>query len=316
LRKEEVRKEVINVADPNQNLALKGENDRLSSATAVLSTLRTYGTKLILKLSSEPAPGSLPVTTGSGDPRVAGMVSWMTSRTASIRDLIQETGRALRVSKGRRTAATRRLDRGAERVRKAVIGIRDQFFSTYGEEVALDLGFSRSTPEIGVSLLEHITYLYERVLHPVGELPEPTAGRFAIDLGGVPVLLKPLMDELQLLVDESEDQRRQTQDATVQKNDAIAVYDRDFGGLASSIQGMFRMAGMPLQARFVRPVRRRGVTVVLGDESPEAVPETETEPEAETEPETPEPALLSAGEDSADAEASTPAAEAESVETE
>ena len=159
-------------------------------------------------------------------------------------------------------------ENGNERIRTAITGIRDQFFSIYGVSASLDLGFTVTIPETGTALLEHITYLYERLSNPLIALPEPAPGRLPIDLAAQLLLIKPFIDELRLLVDTHEDQKRKTNDATVQKDDAVTIYDRDFSGLAASTQGMFRMAKMPRQARFVRPIRRRGVTVVAGEEPP------------------------------------------------
>ena len=78
------------MANPNRNLALKAENDRLESAIALLSSLRTHGEKLIRILSADPGnPESLATTV---DPRVAGMVNWLTERVTYIRDALQDGG--------------------------------------------------------------------------------------------------------------------------------------------------------------------------------------------------------------------------------
>ena len=252
------------MANPKRNLALKAENDRLESATAVLSSLRTHGEKLIRILSAE--SGNAESLVATVDPRIESMVSWLIERVTYIRDALQNGGRALRTSKSWRVVTSRRLGDGTEKIQTAIAGIADQFFSIYGVAASLDLGFSLTVPETGTALLEHVTYLYERLSNPLIALPEPAPGRLPVDVAAQLSLIKPFIAELQALVDTHEDQKRKTNDATVQKDDAVGLYDRDFSGLAASSQGMFRMAKMPRQARFVRPIRRRGVTVVAGQE--------------------------------------------------
>lgn len=260
------RKEVKDMADPKENLALIAENKRLASTTSVLSALRSYGPKLVSNLNGKLRRGREElVAAAAGTPQA--MVDWYELLVSQIHSEMIDAGRDLRTAKSVAANARRNLGRTVRKIRTAYAGVRDQFFSVYGEEEALKLGFSRHTPRNAVVLQEHIEYLLLR-LDQVTEMPEPRFGRLPVDLPAQRTVLQPAVLELAEAIQAKNHRQRQLQDAVVVKDEAIGKYDKDFLPLAHGTEALFQIAGMDRQAATVRPVQRRGVTVVEGEEPP------------------------------------------------
>lgn len=289
------------MADPKLNLATKAEVDRDRSARSVLGALRTHGNDLVAVLAPRFDPDLFPGSGAETEARLAAraavedstprrMVDRTISLLSRIHDEMLETGRHHRTMKVERLAAKRRLRRIRDKVRTALFGVRDQFFSTYGEEFSVDLGFSRITPRAPGELLENVLHLEKRLGTPPEDFPEPAPGRMAIDLGEQLRLLAPLFDELKAAVETYETVLRNSQTAFINKIDAIKAFDKDFTWLAGTAESMFQLARMPLQAELVRPSRRRtGVTQVVSGETVPTGDETDGEDPTGDEPAGDEP---------------------------
>jgi len=254
------------------NLATKGEVDRIKSARFVREALVTQGEEMVIILAPqfdpELFPESGPGTAEDVASRFAAQLQESTPRRLidksiewlnRIEDTLLAKGRAFRTLKVSRLSANRNLRRTSEKVASAVIGVRDQVFSVYGEEVAIDLGFARVTPIGPADVLENALHLEER-LGNVAELPEPAPGRLAIDFNAVLGALSPVLRELERTMAGYQTVLRQSQLAFSRKLRATETFDQQLGYLAGTTKNLFELAGMPREAELVRPsLRRRGV---------------------------------------------------------
>lgn len=276
------------MADPKLNQALQAENERIESAESVLSALRNHGGQLVEKLGSKapvlPGPDgelseSVPARTAQS------MVDWYLAWVTQLRDQMVTAGRSYRQARTFRSTVGRELGSVARVARKAAQGIRDQFFSTYGEDYSLTLGISRLVPRRVKALLEYLRYLEERLADPVEPLPEVALGRVGIDIAAQRQAVASLIVELEAANRGFDDVRRKAHAALVAKDDSIAAYDGDFVWVSTAIEAMFRAAGMKRQAEVVRPSRRRRIVVVQGieprGEEPSGEEPTGQEPDVE-----------------------------------
>ncbi len=265
--------------DPLLNLATKAEVDRIKSARSVREALATQGDALVIVLAPKfdpelfPEPGT--GTTADIAWRFAAQLQASTPRRLIDRSIdwldrieakVVTRGRAYRTLKVSRLSANRNLRRVAEKAATAVIGVRDQVFSVYGEEVAVDLGFARVTPTAPGDVLENCLHLEGRLSNPP-ELPEPGPGRLPIGLKALLGALAPLFRELERAMAEYRKILRESQTALFGKRRAIKAFDMDFRYLSGTAENMFELAGMPEEAQLVRPsTRRRGVTQAVNGE--------------------------------------------------
>lgn len=264
--------------DPLLNLATKGEVDRISSARFVREALVTQGEDMVIILAPQFDPELFPET-GPGTAediasRFAAQLQESTPRRLIDKSIdwlnriegnLLAKSRAYRTLKVSRLSANRNLRRTSEKVASAVIGVRDQVFSVYGEEVAIDLGFARVTPTGPGAVLENALHLEER-LSNVPELPEPAPGRLAVDFNAVLGALSPVIRELERAMAGYQTALRQSQSAFSRRLRATETFDPQLGYLAGTAKNLFELAGMPRIAEAVRPSpRRRGVIQAVDD---------------------------------------------------
>ncbi len=255
------------MADPKLNQALQAENDRIESAESVLSALRNHGGRLVDALGSKvlvPRDSETELAEAAPANSAQSMVDWYLAWVTRLRDQMVTAGRFYRQLKTFRSTAGRELGQVARVARQAALGIRDQFFSTYGEEHSLTLGISNQVPKKVKALLEYLRYLEERLANPPVPLPEVALGRVGIDLAAQRKAIASLIAKLEAASRGYDDARRQAHAAMVGKDDAVKAYDDDFVWVSTAVEAMFRAAGMDRQAAVVRPSRRRRIVVVEG----------------------------------------------------
>lgn len=266
--------------DPLLNLATKAEVDRVNSARSVREALATQGDDMVLILAPQFDPELFPEPGTEGAEEItasfAARLQESTPRRIIDKSIVWldrlesdvvTKGRAYRTLKVKRLSANRNLRRASEKVASAMIGIRDQVFSVYGEETAIDLGFARVTPTGPGDVLENSLHLEDR-LSDLLELPEPAPGRLAIDFDSVVAALSPVIRELERVMAQYQTILRQSQSALFRKHRAIRAFDKDFRYLSGTAENLFELAGLPREAELVRPSsRRRGVTQVVAGET-------------------------------------------------
>lgn len=267
--------------DPTLNLATKGEVDRIKSVRFVREALITQGDEMVMILAPQFDPELFPEPgTGGAVENIAGRFAAQLQESTPRR-LIDKTiewldriesrlvakGRAFRTHKVQRLSANRKLRRAAQKAASAMIGVRDQVFSVYGEEVAIDLGFARITPTAPGDVLENSLHLEDRLLNGP-ELPEPAPGLLPIDLKAVAGAFAPVVRELERAMAEYQKTLRLSQSAFSRKLRAIKAFDKDIGYLSGTAVNLFELAGMTREAELVRPSpRRRGVVQAVEDGS-------------------------------------------------
>jgi len=278
------------MADAKVNLALKLEADRVESADYVLWALETHGETVVTRLETRPSPTVRPALADAGlaAPRV--MIEWFHENVSRIRAELVKSGRVHRSAKIERASCWGRLEGAARTAGTAVSGVRDQFFSTYGEDFSLRLGFARQTPQRYVELQEYLGYLLERLSQPLDAMPEPAPGRLPIDVPAQVALIKPLYEEMKDARDCYHVARRETHAAMLQRNEAVESYDDDFPWLAGGFENLLRMAGLKPLAAAVRPsLRRKGLIALVAGEASEPDEPGGEDPVSDEEP-TPPPA--------------------------
>lgn len=264
--------------DKSLNLATRAEVDRVKSVQSVRTALQRHGDDMVIilapqfdpELFAEPGAGKpedvakkFAVQVKDSTPRrlVDKSIAWLDR----IEDDLLSRGRPYRTLKVFRLTASQELRRVAAKVVTAVSGVRDEVFAVYGEEAGVKLGFARITPTAPGDVMENSLHLEERLSHRL-KLPEPAPGRLPIDLDAQLRALSVLFRELKRAIAEYQDLLRDSQQALIRRNRAIPVFDRTFRRLAGTVENLFELAGMPEEARLVRPASRRpGLTQAIAD---------------------------------------------------
>lgn len=293
------------MADPKVNLAFKLEANRVESADYVLWALETHGETLVNRLESPADPTVKTALAESGlvPPQV--MIDWYHEQVSRVRAELVKKARVYRSARSERSSCWQRLFDSARTVGSAMSGIRDQFFSTYGEEFSMRLGFARQTPQRYVELQEYLGYVLERLSQTLGSMPDPAPGRLPIDVPGQIALLEPLHASVKGARECYHVARREAQLALLVRDEAVESYDGEFPWLAGGFENLLRIANMKPLAAAVRPsTRRKGLIAVVAGEAPDPGDPTGEDPASDEEPSSPaeEPATEPASDEPSDDE--------------
>ncbi|MCP3959590.1 MAG: hypothetical protein GY719_17210 [bacterium] len=139
--------------------------------------------------------------------------------------------------------------------------LRDFFAGAFQPMAVEELGFPRRLGKSPEELLRQGAHLIEVLKDPAKVLPAPFLGQVTLLLSEIADSLKPLVEDLRVALT---DVGRETKEAALtllDRNRAIKEYDQMFGGIARTLESLYRLAGEPELADQVRPsVRRPGRT--------------------------------------------------------
>jgi len=152
----------------------------------------------------------------------------------------------------------RRRDDAVRALREHLIAMRELARGVFGAEAADELlAIEGTLTEDPLLAHQHGVTTRERLRNP--ELSTPPARLTAVDFDreALATGLDPLIEELELALDEVEEDRKLVLSAQEAKNLAMAAHDEDAQAVAGYLVFLYRLAGKLLMSERVRPVTRR-----------------------------------------------------------
>jgi hypothetical protein len=146
---------------------------------------------------------------------------------------------------------------------QALVGLRNAVQLAYGDAAAVRLGFDGQTPRESTTVATLATRVLERIELLAG-LPVRVPG-LTLDLAPLVQAVSEPLDRLQSALDDVASEAREAEVTLVAKQSAIASYDALFGAVATTLEGLFSLAGADELARRVRPSRGRPGQVETDD---------------------------------------------------
>ncbi|MEX1366007.1 MAG: hypothetical protein AB1Z98_22965 [Nannocystaceae bacterium] len=174
-------------------------------------------------------------------------------------------------------------DASSEALLSALVDLRGAVSLTHGDAAVATLGFTGPTPRDPTELAT----LGTRVLERVAELP-PQPSRLpglTLDLEPLTAAISSPLSTLQAALQQVATESREGEQTLVAKQAAMTDYDATFRAVATTLQGLFSLAGATELAARVRPSSRRPGQVDAEPTADEAPP-----PPAAPTPEADEPA--------------------------
>lgn len=172
-------------------------------------------------------------------------------------------------------AARDRRDDAYTIARDTLSGVRGAAESILGPKGLRTYGIPSPLPRTPDQLITVLS----NTIHLLNENPVNTSNMFGqtFDSAHMVALLTPLHDELRAAVEFVATESRETERAMLERNEAVADWERVYRGTAGVLSHFFLLSGMPEQASRVRPTIRR----TSGLDIPEPTPQDVVEPAGE-----------------------------------
>ncbi|QDG50578.1 hypothetical protein FIV42_07470 [Persicimonas caeni] len=165
--------------------------------------------------------------------------------------------------------ARARRDVCVAEARKLVMDARDHTRSTLGEGGPSKYGLPSVTPRQPDRLLAEL----DNVLHRLEEYPVRQSGHFGatFDSAAMHEEVSRVRDDLAVALDTLGIERRETERAMLERDAAVARWERIYRGVAGQLSSLFIMAGHDELAKRVRPTTRRAAGLDAPSRSADAV---------------------------------------------
>jgi hypothetical protein len=235
---------------------------RIRSSRVVVQAARVHGTQVASDVRAR---------LGEDDPGAAGVAALIESLAADLETATTRMDSAdadHEAELADDTEPRRARDEANEALVQALVGLRGAVQLAYGDAAAVRLGFNGQTAREPTMVATLATRVLERTGLLAG-LPVRVPG-LTLDLTPLVQAVAEPLARLQPALDDVASEAREAEQTLVAKHNAIAAYDALFGAVATTLEGLFSLAGSHELARRVRPSRRRPGQVELeegaGDE--------------------------------------------------
>lgn len=195
---------------------------------------------------------------GEGDPGAAGVAPLIASLATSLEAATTRMDSAdadHEAELGDDTEPRHARDAANEALIQALVELRGAVQLAYGDVAAIRLGFDGPTPRDATMVATLATRVIERASQ-LADLPVRVPG-LTLSLAPLLQAVSEPLDRLQASLDDVASEAREAEQTLVAKQNAIAAYDALFGAVATSLEGLFSLAGASELARRVRPSRGR-----------------------------------------------------------
>ncbi len=198
---------------------------------------------------------------------------------------VRQTDRDLRKSRVRLADARQDRNQKIERIDSGHRSLRQSFTGTYGAKslplVGLDAEPARALPATREQMREVVSRMRDPQL--AAALPEPLAGQGPIELAVVADARSGEIDDLEAKMAEIDELRKQTDEALVVRDQALAKNRRVYSNVGRLLEGVYRLAGLDQLADRIRATQRsaRKKSSAHAGQAPESKPEEgsdQTEP--------------------------------------
>ena len=145
-------------------------------------------------------------------------------------------------------------DEAARSLYDDVVSARAMLTAVYGDAVVDSLGFFGSTSRDPVVLARQGRSVVSRLRS--GSLPTPRSALVTLDTAALASQLDAKVTTLEERLADVAREGREAQLTLTEKQRALAEHDVVFSGVATTLTGLFTLAGLPELAARVRPSRR------------------------------------------------------------
>lgn len=146
-------------------------------------------------------------------------------------------------------------DEAARSLYDEVVSARSMLTAVFGDAVVDSMGFFGSTSRDPVVLARQGRSVVSRLR--AGGLPTPRSTLVTVDTAGLADLLDAKVTTLEERLSDVAREGREAQLTLTEKQRALAEHDVVFSGVATTLTGLFTLAGLPELASRVRPSRRQ-----------------------------------------------------------
>ena len=162
-------------------------------------------------------------------------------------------------------------DTAAEKVRSALVDLRDSVTTAYGAAGLKKLGLSDAVSSDPTAVASRARSVKEALEDDTIKLPKSRRPSLKVDLKGFAAELSAELPALVKALDHVAREEREAKVTQAAKNDAMAGHDRGFSRGAGLLAGLASYGGLEEVAATIRPsTRKAGRTVAEVEEEPPA----------------------------------------------
>lgn len=204
---------------------------------------------------------------GEAAPDYAAVMRTACAALGAARDGMVSADRAHEAELGDDAGVRQARDTALAALKDELVGLREIVVGVYGPAAASHV-FPGATPEDAVVLTRFAEHVADNLKK--AKLPAPRIKGAKLDVEETIASLAKKREKLDGHLKDVQREIREAQATLEAKNGAVAAYDQVFGGVATVISGLLRLAGKPELAAKVRPSSRRpGQTAAEADDAPE-----------------------------------------------
>ncbi len=171
---------------------------------------------------------------------------------------VRQTDIVLRKSRIRLEDFRRDRDQRIDLIDAGHRALRQSFTGTYGVESLPLVGLDATPARALLPAREQMREVVDRMRDPqlASSLPEPVAGQKPIDLESVADARDGEIGDLEAKMDQIDELRKQTDEALVARDEALAKNRRVYSNVGRLLEGVYRLAGLDELADRIRATQR------------------------------------------------------------
>ncbi|APR78830.1 Hypothetical protein A7982_04177 [Minicystis rosea] len=257
----------------NQQGVAKVVSSRIAISRTVLASVEVHGADVAKELSEILFPQGVPPTL-----TVPGLITALHGALSGAMEAmaVADVAHAQELSDDEAPRLAR--ESGIAALRAQMIGLRSTFSSVYGTGILGAYGLAGETPDDPEALLQRVASTAQLLKsRPITETPRQIG--ITIDAPALGDALFATASELRAALADVRREEREAQITLGRRDEAVAVWNKRYQGVADVITGIYELVGRTDLADRVRPTaRRRAGLTEEADTTPAPTPPTPANP--------------------------------------